>query len=211
MHSNVGDTVHYILYNFVVQSQMEPGVFRVDCKQSKARRVEVTRMICFLSAVERADINGAGLAAIGDQNVASMKKRNKLVYQLVAPQEEVLSHQRKTEGTLVHLRLWKDRDYQRQLKLDQQTKTISSLRKKLLNAESDCIAVVEELDQSKKQSQSLLEHPQFQPDTVTTLNRDLPFRDYATKLGQVLSLHEQLMLPKGAPVEFIKNGLRNLI
>ena len=67
-------------------------------------------------------MNEAGLASTREQNVALMNERESLVYELEALQQGLSSLQRKAELTMGQLRLWVDRNLQRQLTLDQEMK-----------------------------------------------------------------------------------------
>ena len=124
-----------------------------------------------------------------------MNQRNSLVYQKETLQQEVLSLQRKTKVTMGQLKLWNDAAQQSHLTLEQQMKTIASLTMKLQSAESDYFAAVEELDEQKERSQSLLEQLKIQQDNLATVDRELETPDIVTKMGEVLSLYQQLMVP----------------
>ena len=101
--------------------------------------------------------------------------------------------------------------HQRQLTLNQQMKTIASLTTELKSAESDYIAEKEELVEQKGRSQRLLQSLRIQKDTVATLDCDLKTREIATKMGELLSSNQQLMLPKDAPMYSITRRFRKLI
>ena len=64
-----------------------------ESKRNKARKVAKCATLSCLSLVERADVDGAGLVAIWDPNVALMNDRNSLVYQSGALQQRKAERQ----------------------------------------------------------------------------------------------------------------------
>ena len=141
-----GEAVYYNTGVFVVKSEMNAGVFRVEGKIAAAGTLYPS------PCVERPDLIEAGRAAIWEKNVALINERTSLVYQLDVLLHELSSLQGKAGVTMGQLYLWKDATHQRQLTLDQQLKSFVSLKTKLQSAESDFIVTLDELDEQKEQS-----------------------------------------------------------
>ena len=152
-----------------------------------------------MSWVERADLSEANPAVIREQKVALVNEHNSPLNQLEALQQEVSSLHGKAEAMMRQLYFRKRAAHRWHLKPDNKLKKIASLKTKLQSAESDFIAAVEELDEQKERSRSLLEQQRNPQNTVANPHRQLKCRDNITKKGDDLSLFQQLILPNDAP------------
>ena len=77
----------------------------------------------------------------------------------------------------------------------------------LQSTDSDYIAGVEELDEQRERSQSLLEHLQ---DTIATLICERQSRDDSAQKGGVRILYGEMMVPNISPAYSVTRRFRNL-
>ena len=89
-------------------------------------------------------------------------------------------------------------------------KTIANLTTKLRSAGSGYIGTVEELEEQKERSQGWLEQLKIQRSTVASPDHEVKTCDIATKMIEIPSLCQQLMMPNDAPLYSITRRFRKL-
>ena len=209
MHPSAGDIVYYLPEVFVVKSQMPSGVFRVEGLVSKTRKVAAVDTLYPVTLVRRAEIDDEGLSVLRNKNAELITERQSVVYQLDALKAEILSWQKKADISDGQLHLWKEAANQRQQSLTEYKETSKKLGRQVDSIEADYAAEITAIEESRSQEQILVEELQLQGEAINGLERELETRE-TFKMGDKLTLYDQLMVSSNASVETIAKRFKKL-
>ena len=190
-----------------MKSQMPSGVFRVEGLVSKTRKVTAADIRYPVTLFRRAEIDEAGLPVLRNKNAEPMTEQQSLVFQLDALKAEILSWQKKADIIGWQLELWKEAANERQQALTEYKETSKKLRRQVDSIEVNYVAVIRDLEESRSREQNLVEELQLQGEAINGLKRDLEAGE-TFKMGEKLTLYDQLMVSSSVSVEVIAKRLK---
>ena len=191
-----------------MKSQMPSGVFRVEGLVSKTRKVAAADTLYPVTLVRRAEIDDEGLSVLRNKNAELMTERQFFVFQLDALKAEIFSWQKKADIIDGQLQLWKEAANQRQQSLTEYKETSNKLRRQVDSLDADDAAAITAIEESRSREQNLVEELQLQGEAIKGLKRKLETRE-TFKMGDKLTLYDQLMVSSNVSVETIAKRTKN--